>query len=294
MACRYNVTLNNVTMASLDSSIIIHDVCYEAPEYERDLFSVASLNGARTGNAYKRRCAVSVLFEIHEYDIADRQGVLVKIINWAKNGGDLRINDRPNQKLICVCDEFPYIDSAMSWLNELSITFAAYEIPYWQSATNTTTTAQYRKSASTDKLQTYQYITCNVPGDAPYALPKSITVENFSKSSQDTVYFEMKNSTRNANDFMCITTMLPANTSCKIVYSYDDRQIMTFQMRYGTTVTNLIGKYTNASKIHEILLNCGVANQLGISLTTRVAGTSSNTYTPLNADVTVVYGGLWE
>lgn len=295
MACRYEVTLNSVTMASLDSSIIIHDVCYDAPKYERNIFRIANLNGARTGRTYKESSSVTVLFEIHEYSISARQGVITKIINWAKNGGDLRINDRPNQKLICVCDKRPAIDSALDWLSELSITFTAYEIPYWISVTDLTTTARYSGSSTTTKSDTYKFFALEVPGDAPFVLPKSIIASGFQNtaSSMDDVYFELTNSSI-SSDFMCVLDGLPANTSGTFEYSYNDKNIMTLQMRYGSTTKHLFGRYTNASNIYELLLKGGATNNVGISVTKRVAGSSSNTYSPLSCDVTITWRGYWE
>lgn len=297
MTCRYEVTLNNVTMASLDSSILIHDVQYEAPNYERNLFKIANLQGRRPGKAYKERAAVKITFEIHEYDTDDRQGVLTKIINWAKNGGDLRINDRPGQKLICVCDEFPVISSVCKWTDTLSITFAAYDIPYWQSVDLYTTSAQYRKTASTTKADTFQHFTLDVPGDAMFAVPRIITVEDFTTGESDIaqIYLEMENYTRD-DGLMAVTYPLPTGVTADIEYSYDEQQIMTFDISYGTTVETLQGRYNSAvSNTCDLWLSCGKQNDVGLSLTKRGYNSSSQVvYTPLNADVEMKWRGYWE
>lgn len=170
MISRYDVTLNGTRMAEISNKILILDVQYEPPQYARNLFQRANRNGALVGKAYKQRAAVSIVFEIHEYDIAERQRILARIIKWAKNGGDLRINDRVNQKLICICDELPAIESVRDWTSELTITFAAYAIPYWQYLGVQMETVTLASGTEADYSADEGFVSKNISPDFTYQL----------------------------------------------------------------------------------------------------------------------------
>lgn len=166
---RYTVTLNGVSMASLSPDIVITDVNYEAPQYDRETFKIAKKQGAMIVSEYKERAAVTISFMIRTYPVADRQEVCQSIIRWARDGGDLRINDREGQKLICICDQLPAIESVKGWTDELSISFAAYDIPYWQAVTPTVVTAHIPDGEEVDYSEGFTEITLTVPGSAPKA-----------------------------------------------------------------------------------------------------------------------------
>lgn len=295
MVTRYEVTLNNVSMASVDSSILIHDVKYEKPEYSRNLFQLANRQGANIGKSYKRRSAVMITFEIRKYDVAERQEVAEKLIKWARNGGDLRINDRPGQKLICVCDELPAFESVRDWTSELSVTFAAYVVPYWQSTSIFTTSGQYRKTASTNKEATFQSFEVDVPGNAPCFTPKAVYVRNFSTSASNTqVYLEMRDQSRDDGTFRSNMIFLNAQSGISYEYTYDDNQILQYVCRYGGNTYNMLGRLSY-TEIYDVLLTCGIVNDFKVSLTTRAYNSSDQVvYTPVNADVTIEWKGYWE
>lgn len=292
MICRYEVTLNSVSLASVDPSILIHDVQYETPNYSRNLFQIANRHGARPGKTHKERAAVRVTFEIREYDIVDRQEVLSKIINWAKLGGDLRINDRPGKRLLCVLDEYPAINSVLKWTDELSMTFAAYDIPYWQGLEQFTIEEPYRKSPTGVKRDTYQDFILAVPGDAPISLPDAIIVENWTSGAEaNHLYLDIQNFSRDDGLLSVYQPQFPARTSGIFEYSFDERQILTFTLSYNNQVVNLQGQDIFGQNAYDQWLSCGQENTLGISLTQRSSGPF---YTPLDADITVQWRGYWE
>lgn len=138
MVSRYGVSLNNVSMASIDENLLILNVKHEPPVYKYNTHSIAGKQGSSVSNRHKEAERVTIDFEIHVYAIDDRQEVLQDVIRWAKDGGVLEVNDRDGQQLVCICESIPSIDSVRDWTNPLSITFAAYDIPYWQDKTTTT------------------------------------------------------------------------------------------------------------------------------------------------------------
>lgn len=132
MVSRYVATLNGVDFAEIDERLLILNVNHAPPDYQLTKNTIANKQGMTIGRKRKECEKVTITFEAHVYLTDERQAVLQAIITWAKNGGTLRLNDRPGQKLVCICEELPSINSVRDWTAPLSIVFAAYGIPYWQ------------------------------------------------------------------------------------------------------------------------------------------------------------------
>jgi hypothetical protein len=138
MTSRYEAKMNNVSLASLDDSILVLDIqpVPVAPQYKT--IRTAGANGAIVRDPYYEKSSVNILFEIHEYDIADRMEICQSIQKWA-SAGILTTNDRDGQQLNAVCESFPTVN-AKSWTEQLSMTLSGYKPPFWEDATATTQT----------------------------------------------------------------------------------------------------------------------------------------------------------
>lgn len=132
MISRYEVSLNGVSMADLNENLLILDVSHDQPKFQRETVNIAGREGLVIENQYRETASVTITFELHIYGIAERQSALDSVISWAKNGGILKTNDREGQRLVCICDKFPSVNSVKRWTDSLSITFSAYGIPYWE------------------------------------------------------------------------------------------------------------------------------------------------------------------
>lgn len=133
MRSRYQVVLNDVSLAEISPKIIILDVNHEAPEFRRTSSQLANRNGLFIGNDQTvSGASVSVTFEIHEYSISKRQEICQSVVAWAINGGVFQVNDRPNQRLICKCDKLPAVESVQKWTEEFTVVFTGYEHPLWE------------------------------------------------------------------------------------------------------------------------------------------------------------------
>lgn len=244
MTSRYSATLNNTTLASLDSSIYLLDIQYQPVELQDKAINIAKRHGARLIDRSFGMSSVRILFEIHEYGIDDRQDVCGKIVKWAKNGGVLETNDRSGQYLQCVCTEFPVISSAKNWTDPLSITFTAFEIPFWQGKTAVTKTLT---GTSDEDLLT-------VPGNVDGALVEADITANASLSS---VALSVNNRTLTLSE-------LNASQSDVIKITYDEKAIQSIKL--GNT--SLMDKRTG---VDDLLANCGESNLLEISASASVS-----------------------
>lgn len=133
MRSRYKAVLNGVSLTEISPKIAIRDISYSPAEIRRTTSSLANRSGAMVAGEDQyngARCEITV--EIHEYSTIKRQELCQAIIAWAVNGGVLEINDRPDQMLVCRCDDLPSISSVQEWTEYITMSFSGYESPCWQ------------------------------------------------------------------------------------------------------------------------------------------------------------------
>lgn len=243
MISRYEAVLNNIALSSLSSDILILDVQYLTPEVRTDTLTLAKREGARVYRQYIAGSSVTIQFEIHAYGIANRQSILGDVVRWAKNGGLLEINDRPNQQLRCVCNTYPSIASVRNWTDPLSITFSAYELPFWFEK-NPVTLTLTGTGSSGDLF---------VPGNIDKALVEADITANATLSS---VSLTVNGQT------MSLTGLSVASGST-IVLSYDQNMIQSIKV-------GNISLIPNRSGVDDLLAKCGETNIMSVSASASV------------------------
>ena len=150
MTSRYEAYMDGTALSSLDSSIYILNIQYGGVKKNIRTSKVAGRAGARITKQETESNSVTILFEIHEYDIADRQEVCQSICKWA-DGSVLTVNDRTGQQLSVVCEQYPAV-SAKDWTEQLSVTFTAYNPPYWQDSTVTSFSLTGTEASTTQSI----------------------------------------------------------------------------------------------------------------------------------------------
>lgn len=133
MMTRHRVWLDDQPMHDLDPTIYITDVMEQTPQIDVLAFGRAIGDGQHVSRRTRQMLTVSVKFAIREYDTARRKSVMQKIHLWTMGKTWLTISDRPGQRLRVSVDNLPTITSAGKWTETLSLTFTAYESPYWES-----------------------------------------------------------------------------------------------------------------------------------------------------------------
>lgn len=132
MISRYEAYMDGVPLSSLSENLLILDISHSAANIENRTMQFANRHGLYVYDRYKESASVTISFELHIYDIAQRQAVCQEVARWALNGKELQTNDRPGQRLRVVCDEPPVIESALGWTAAISMTFSGYIVPFWE------------------------------------------------------------------------------------------------------------------------------------------------------------------
>ena len=138
MTTRYDCALNGIALSSLSAAIHVTDVT-ELPPVQRVAAVPTARHGLKLLRRVRERLTLHVSFIIHEYDPAARRSVLQSVYAWAEQGGLLTVSDRPSQQLQVECDTLPGM-SALGWLDEMTLSFTAWETPFWEAALRTAVT----------------------------------------------------------------------------------------------------------------------------------------------------------
>ena len=247
MTSRYEVFLNETSLSSINPNIYVLDVNYIAPKTNVSTYNVAKRNGARIRRVSTDTIGVTISFEIHSYNIAKRQRICGLVSRWAKNGGILEINDRPGQRLRCICEVKPTIESARNWTDPVTMTFMAYQLPFWEEKEYAVKTFDAGTSGSGSLF---------VPGNVDGAMIEADIQTNASLSSI----------TLTANGKTMTLSGLSVGAGNTIKIEYDDQLIQSIKV--GST--SILDKRTGAD---DLIANCGEINSLSFSSSASVTVT---------------------
>ena len=135
---RVRVWLDGKGLQDIDPAVVVLDVAYQVPAISTQTVEHARYHGSRVTRQKMGNSTVSIGFEIHEYNTAFRQSIAERVTAWAMSGGVLTTDDKPGKRLHVVCITPPAIMSTKGWTNRLTMSFAAFDNPFWEDVSPTT------------------------------------------------------------------------------------------------------------------------------------------------------------
>ena len=132
MTSRFDVWLDGISLTSLHPGIYITDVKQSTVGFADTRVSVGKKDGSILQRRALEQLDYTVTFMLREYNPAARQSAVDVITAWAMTGGALTDSTHEDKFLDVICTAPPRIESALRWTDDLSITFTAYGMPYWQ------------------------------------------------------------------------------------------------------------------------------------------------------------------
>lgn len=249
MISRFEVWLNEVALSSIHPDIYIRDIEYTVPTLQDTLHAYGLRNGATPIKRYIGSTTVSVLIEIHTYGTAERQRICEQVAAWAMKGGVLRTSDKNERRLNVVCSDAPTIESALNWTDTVTISFAAYALPFWEDLY-----PQELKLTGTSETGSMFGV--------GYADRPFVTVNLAVKAGTLTDVSFVAGSTN------IVLSGLSLATGAILTLDYDARHILTL---YGNN-ESVYNKRT-ASSSDDLRLEIGVANPIVLSANTNVEAT---------------------
>lgn len=240
---RHEAILNGIALSSLHPDIYILDISYPPPAIQTETFAVAKRDGARVRRQYIEKNTATIQMMVRAYDVKQRQQICADIARWARAGGTLETNDRPGQRLRCICETAPTISSALKWTDPVTVTFSAYENPYWEEKIPAAVTLTGSSASGT----------LYVPGDAGITFIEGIITANAALSSV---------TIQAGNDALTLSGLSIASGG-SIVISYNEEMIQSIK----TGTTSLLDKRTGADDLRAV---CGGTTAVSISASASV------------------------
>ena len=237
MRTKISVALNGIELHSLDGRIILQGVDEGSASWNITTGNRAGNSGQHVTGIEKRYRDVIVNFAIAEKrDMIQRANIIQMVCAWAAAGGDLTVSYRDRQKLRVVCTALPSVKNLDKWAETYSITFRAYQVPFWVSMDPESATISAGTSGSAS---------LRVKESAGGKLCFEAT--NSSGSTVDAV-------TVGANGKTLTFSSLGLVNGEKLIGDYDDNDIQRLRILNGSTYRSVLDKRTGAD---DVLLNCG-------------------------------------
>ena len=222
----FDVTLNSIPLSSLSDKIIVRDILEQPIEQDSYKTNRAMNAGQRVSAIVRRAMSVRVVYVIRERDPRKRADIQSQIAAWARDGGVLMVNYRTytdlsqgtSLQLHVVLDIPPVQDSALKWTQDLSMTFTAYNSPYWESTVRYTWNVYTSYESALGSYIGGQTAYCT--GTAPH-MPVSVTVTNVSSYALQSINIQC-GSSRGQFQFTGLS-IAPGET---LVIDYDEESGM--------------------------------------------------------------------
>jgi len=258
MRTRISIALNGIELHSIDTAIVLQGVDEGAASWNITAGNRAGNAGQHVNSIEKRYRDVIVSFAIAEiHDLNRRSNIIQRVCAWAAAGGDLTVSYRDRQKLRVICQQLPAVKTLTKWAESYSITFRAYDIPFWQSLDRESVTISAGTSGSA---------TLSLKESAGGKL--SFEATNGSGSTVNAVSVT-------ANGKSLIFASLGLANGEKLIVDYDEKDIQRIRIKNTSNVyRSTLAKRTTASN-DDVLLNYG-ANTISV---TSGAALSWNLYT---------------
>lgn len=135
MILRHRAALNGVQLDSLDPRILVTGIAEVAPSMNTSTTPRWGM-GTQLAKNVPAYLDVQVKFAIRikKNDQPSRARIFGIVNAWAAPGGYLTVTHREGQRLRVACAGISQFDDPVNWTTEFTITFRAYEAPYWEDA----------------------------------------------------------------------------------------------------------------------------------------------------------------
>lgn len=266
MLLRFDAEYSGAKFSEIDDDVILIDIIEKPAEVDLQTARFGGGAGQRVLSAERTSLSVDLVYVIRTQDPVKRTELQQKVAKWANMGhfpntnAQLKISTRPDALLNAKVYKAPVQGSALRWADDLTLTFVAYEIPYW---VGTRVTA----SVSTTWQEGYQkYRGANVinpAGDVVNVPVASVTVVNTDPESDWLTWFRIKT---NQTEITLDGIGIPINRMMMITYA--EPRILKIYDIFNSTA-NLL-PYRTPDSSDELIVQTGKDNQITVEADAQV------------------------
>lgn len=150
MVLSRRVSLNGAELDEIDPRIVITGIDEAEGNETADTAETAAGDGMRVTRKRRNFLDVTVRFamDIHKKELQERSELLERVNRWAANGGTLRVNYKPERKILVALQKAPGAGDLFRWTNDYAIVFRAFQVPYWVDETSVTVSSSVTAGGS--------------------------------------------------------------------------------------------------------------------------------------------------
>ena len=128
------VALGGVNLDTLHERIVIRSIDTGVPKESLNAVNRMGGFGQRLTGQHWETMDVTVAFgiDVPKSEMALRRSIWEDVITWALKGGWLTVGHMPNRRIYIDKAVLPSSGDLWNWTDDFSITFRAYNMPYWQ------------------------------------------------------------------------------------------------------------------------------------------------------------------
>jgi hypothetical protein len=131
MLLRFEAINGGAKFSEIAEEVILLDIIEDPAEMNVQTSPLAGGPGMLVSSATRKSLTVRLVYVIREMDPVRRAELRDKVARWAYQASLLEINTRPGKCLSAKAYIPTAQGSSLRWTDELSLTFTAYELPYW-------------------------------------------------------------------------------------------------------------------------------------------------------------------
>lgn len=131
MFLRFEAMNGGAKFSEIDDNVILLDIIEEPAKVDVQTSPIAGGPGSKVTSIRRTALSVRLSYVIRTQDPVKRAELRDKVAQWAFQASLLEINTRPGKCLSAKAYIPTAQGSSLRWTDELSVTFTAYELPYW-------------------------------------------------------------------------------------------------------------------------------------------------------------------
>ena len=233
MISRYEAYMDGNALSRVHPDILILDISHAISDRKISASRIGNRKGTLIIDDSQDGSSVTISFALRVYSISKRQEAMQEVLRWA-SGRVLETNDRPGQRLYVRCIEYPVVTSALQWTETITMSFKAFEYPFWE---------EKEKSSLSFSSGTSGNGTLFVPGNAGNTVVEVVATPAV---SADDLSFTVGSTTITVTD-------CGATAENPLVIAYDENGFLSIKV--GTT--SVLDKRTGSD---DLLAECGQVN----------------------------------
>lgn len=176
MTGRYDVRLDGQSLLDISPDLIVTDIIESNPSETVTAEKYSMRSGSRFVRKLRTKSEVEVRFALRIYDTQARLDAFNRVLTWASVPAYLTTSDRIGQRLYVEDISMPSLQSVKDWTAELTMTFTAYAMPYWQSLYLSTATVSNTQTGYVSPQGNAPSVLCDVAVTAIDSTATTLTV----------------------------------------------------------------------------------------------------------------------